>query len=111
MAGPLRPRPPPPPGASAADGGPSPPPGRATLLLYLNDVQAGGATRFNRLGLDVAPRRGDALLFFPADARGAFDERLEHEGTEGEGSADKHVCRIWKHIANVPPPLGLGAAE
>ena len=86
-------------------------------MLYLNDVQAGGATRFNRLEddqgaiLSVAPRMGDALLFFPADARGAFDERLEHEGTEVEGSADKHVCRIWKHIANVPPPLGLGAAE
>ena len=85
--------------------------------MYLNDVQAGGATRFNRLEddhgaiLSVAPRMGDALLFFPADARGAFDERLEHEGAEVEGSADKHVCRIWKHIANVPPPLGLGAAE
>ena len=72
----------------------------ATLILYLNDVEKGGRTRFGKLsssartgGVDnnrsedrddphllVSPKRGDALLFFPADKYGKFDERLEHEG-------------------------------
>lgn len=44
----------------------------ATLLLYLNDVDNGGNTRFGRLmvendeALVVKPKMGDALLFFPA---------------------------------------------
>ena len=72
----------------------------ATLIVYLNDVENGGRTRFGKLltskstmanhragekdesepHLHVAPKRGDALLFFPADKYGKFDERLEHEG-------------------------------
>ena len=77
----------------------------ATLIVYLNDVENGGRTRFgkllssksshNRQGqgdildgdkdkndpyLSVTPKRGDALLFFPSDKYGKFDERLEHEG-------------------------------
>jgi 2OG-Fe(II) oxygenase superfamily len=75
----------------------------ATLIVYLNDVENGGRTRFGKLlsnksilhsiqnnsDLDeskndpylfVTPKRGDALLFFPADKYGKFDERLEHEG-------------------------------
>ncbi len=47
----------------------------ATLLVYLNDVAAGGATRFERLGVTVAPRAGRALLFFPAFADGSPDAR------------------------------------
>jgi len=69
----------------------------ATLIVYLNDVENGGRTRFGKLlssasttkqdsndkndpHLVVTPKRGDALLFFPADKYGKFDERLEHEG-------------------------------
>jgi collagen type III alpha len=47
----------------------------ATLLVYLNDVPAGGATRFEHLGLAVSPRQGMALLFFPAFADGRPDSR------------------------------------
>ena len=32
--------------------------------------------------LEVNPRKGQALLFFPANAVGDFDDRLEHEGCE-----------------------------
>lgn len=48
---------------------------RATLLVYLNDVAAGGATRFEQLGFAVQPRAGNALLFFPAFADGSPDAR------------------------------------
>ena len=79
----------------------------ATLLVYLNDVQegSGGATRFGRLDLDVAPKKGQCLVFFPATADGRFDERVEHEGTET--TEEKWICRIWRHAETVRPPFGL----
>lgn len=82
----------------------------ATLLLYLTDPaegETGGQTRFGRLGIDVSPSAGDALLFFPADADGHFDDRVEHEGVAPVAGA-KAVCRIWRHLHFVPAPVGLG---
>ena len=86
----------------------------ATLLVYLNDVPQGGLTRFGRLvkgasPLTVQPKAGDALLFFPADAAGRFDERTEHEGCPAVDI--KWIARIWRHEALVPPPFGLDAPE
>mmetsp|Transcript_8762 Transcript_8762/g.13083 ORF Transcript_8762/g.13083 Transcript_8762/m.13083 type:complete len:352 (-) Transcript_8762:92-1147(-) len=77
----------------------------ATLLLYLNDVENGGNTRFGLLDLTVKPKMGDALLFFPADADGLFDDRLEHEGCTAVDT--KWIARIWRHIDRVQPPFGL----
>ena len=91
----------------------------ATLIVYLNDVEKGGLTRFGKLSatspegdessrqtsLTVKPRRGDALLFFPADASGVFDERTEHEGCPAVD--EKWIARIWMHSDRVPPPYGL----
>jgi len=91
----------------------------ATLIVYLNDVQAGGLTRFGKLTstssykqidrsedkLCIRPKRGDALLFFPADARGVFDELTEHEGCPAVD--EKFIARIWRHQNRVPPPFGL----
>ncbi|KAJ1440835.1 hypothetical protein B484DRAFT_391097, partial [Ochromonadaceae sp. CCMP2298] len=53
----------------------------ATLIVYLND---GGPDE---------PKLGDALLFFPADRDGNFDERLEHEGCPALD--EKWIARIW----------------
>lgn len=94
----------------------------ATLIVYLNDVKEGGLTRFGRLPagtvqhsnrvnpederfLTVKPKRGDALLFFPSDQFGEFDERVEHEGCEAMD--EKWIARIWRHIDRVPPPYGM----
>lgn len=91
----------------------------ATLLVYLNDVEEGGLTRFGKLfpnsdrrmvdeserNLALKPRCGDALLFFPADANGVFDERTEHEGCAAVD--EKWIARIWRHSYRVPPPFGL----
>jgi hypothetical protein len=66
-----------------------------SVLVYLNDVARGGATKFGKLGVQIAPRRGDACVFFPATADGAFDDRLEHEGEVcGE---EKWIGRVWVH--------------
>lgn len=90
----------------------------ATLIVYLNDVANGGTTRFPKLpaadheqqmkgerNLNIKPRKGDALLFFPADMNGIFDERTEHEGCPAVDS--KWIARIWRHADRVPPPFGL----
>ena len=78
----------------------------STLIVYLNDVTEGGMTRFGKLPIDdIVPRRGDALLFFPADSDGNFDERTEHEGRPAVDA--KWIARIWRHAARVPPPFGL----
>ena len=89
----------------------------ATLLVYLNDVENGGLTRFGKLpalanskegdevNLTVKPKIGDALLFFPADASGRFDEKTEHEGCPAVD--EKWIARIWRHKLRVPPPFGL----
>jgi len=90
----------------------------ATLIVYLNDVEKGGRTRFGKLPalnptpdephLTVVPKMGDALLFFPADAAGRFDERTEHEGCDAVD--EKYIARIWRHKSRVPPPFGLSTA-
>ncbi|XP_037572347.1 prolyl 4-hydroxylase subunit alpha-1 [Dermacentor silvarum] len=36
----------------------------ATMLMYLTDVEAGGATAFVKLGIAVKPRIGDALFWY-----------------------------------------------
>jgi hypothetical protein len=96
----------------------------STLIVYLNDVPNGGTTRFPKLPpaattgiererhqvrgtdcLEIIPRKGDALLFFPADECGNFDERTEHEGRPAVDG--KWIARIWRHANRVPPPFGL----
>mmetsp|Transcript_764 Transcript_764/g.1606 ORF Transcript_764/g.1606 Transcript_764/m.1606 type:complete len:386 (-) Transcript_764:1208-2365(-) len=101
----------------------------ATLLVYLNDVEKGGLTRFGKLSSSVAighsdtdpmnsdadnklviqPKRGDALLFFPADRNGQFDPRTEHEGMPAID--EKWIARIWKHQRRVPAPFGLSESS
>lgn len=79
----------------------------ATVLVYLNDVDNGGQTVFGRLDgqLGVAPRRGRALVFFPANAAGDFDDRVEHEGAEALD--EKWIVRVWVHENEVKKPYGL----
>ena len=79
----------------------------ATLLVYLNDVgeNNGGATVFRDLGKDgdylrVQPKKGSALLFFPA-AGGIsgtpFDVRTLHAGEAMSKDADtsKWIAQLW----------------
>mmetsp|Transcript_57069 Transcript_57069/g.68642 ORF Transcript_57069/g.68642 Transcript_57069/m.68642 type:complete len:366 (+) Transcript_57069:90-1187(+) len=89
----------------------------ATLIVYLNDVDKGGLTRFGKLpatnttsdprekNLTVKPKKGEALLFFPADRNSRFDEMMEHEGCPADD--EKWIARIWRHTSRVPQPFGL----
>ena len=72
-----------------------------TVLIYLNDVATGGATYFNTLELRVKPKKGSALIFFPAKMDNTIDERYLH--TAEDASDTKWVSQIWlrnKQYAN-----------
>ena len=74
----------------------------ATLLVYLNDVGTGGGTVFRDLCdgntgemLTMKPKRGSALLFFPAYRDGRPDDRTLHKG-EIAGD-EKWIIQMWTH--------------
>jgi prolyl 4-hydroxylase len=66
----------------------------ATLILYLNDVAAGGATSFPAAGLTVGPKRGNALYFRNVDAHGVPDQRSLHAGDPVRQGV-KFVANKW----------------
>jgi prolyl 4-hydroxylase len=66
----------------------------ATLVMYLNDVEAGGSTVFPTLGLDVLPRRGSAVYFAYTDAHGETDPRTLHGGSPVV-AGEKWVATKW----------------
>ena len=64
-----------------------------TVLVYLNDVPRGGQTYFPSLSLSVAPRKGSALVFFPATVDGHLDPRALHAALPAVDV--KYVSQIW----------------
>lgn len=80
-----------------------------TCILYLNDVDEGGATYFDQLDLRVQPKAGQACVFFPADATTLRpDPRTTHAS---EPAVDeKWICQTWERENVVPPPSGLDVA-
>ena len=66
----------------------------ATLIMYLNDVRAGGATFFPNLGIGIHPKKGSALYFENATTDGIVDPRTLHGGApvlDGE----KWIATKW----------------
>jgi prolyl 4-hydroxylase len=58
-----------------------------TMIIYLNDVTAGGETVFPEVGLSVSPRKGNAVYFEYANTRNQVDCKSLHAGApvaEGE---------------------------
>lgn len=51
-----------------------------TFILYLCDVEQGGGTSFPGLGLEVQPKKGNAIYFANTDAYGAPDRKTLHAG-------------------------------
>ncbi|MBB1473796.1 2OG-Fe(II) oxygenase [Luteimonas sp. MC1782] len=52
----------------------------ASLVIYLNDVEAGGETVFPDVGLSVAPAKGSAVYFAYTDAQSRCDPLSFHAG-------------------------------
>jgi prolyl 4-hydroxylase len=65
-----------------------------TLIMYLNDVQGGGSTVFPDIGLDVLPRRGNAVFFAYSDDEGRLDRRTLHGGSP-VGAGEKWIATKW----------------
>jgi hypothetical protein len=64
-----------------------------TVLVYLNDVTQGGHTAFPNLKLQVQPRQGMALVFFPATVNGGLDRQALHAALPAVDT--KYVSQIW----------------
>ncbi|WP_334189567.1 2OG-Fe(II) oxygenase [Noviherbaspirillum sp.] len=63
-----------------------------TFVVYLSDVEQGGGTAFPGLGLEVQPRKGNAVFFANTNAFGEPDKQTLHAGSP--------VVRGVKFIAN-----------
>ena len=83
-----------------------------TLLLYLNDVEAGGGTSFPDLaggGIEVQPRRGRAVLWpsvLDDDPR-MRDIRTMHEALPVE-KGQKFAANAWLHLYDFKTPHDKG---
>jgi hypothetical protein len=71
-----------------------------TCLIYLNDVARGGCTRFNRIGLELRPRKGTAAIFFPSFVDGGSDRQTLHEACPAIDR--KYVCQLWVRQRELP---------
>lgn len=66
----------------------------STLIMYLNDVEAGGETVFPKLQLSVVPKKGSAVYFEYCNSLGQVDSQTLHGGlpvTAGE----KWIATKW----------------
>ncbi len=65
-----------------------------TVIMYLNDVLAGGTTIFPKINLNVFPKKGSALYFSYFNSSGQIDPATLHGGSpviEGE----KWIATKW----------------
>ena len=68
-----------------------------TVFCYLNNVESGGETRFPCVGLDIKPRKGMAVVHFPATLELREDIRTEHEGLAAFDEKWLMTAWVWKH--------------
>jgi prolyl 4-hydroxylase len=67
----------------------------ATFLVYLNDCPS-GITSFPHHGINVVPRVGNALLFFPSAIDGTTDKSLLHAAKPvAKADKEKWVVQVW----------------
>jgi prolyl 4-hydroxylase len=80
----------------------------ATLIMYLNDVESGGSTVFPQIGLDVLPRRGNAVFFAYGDEQGNLDTRTLHGGS-AVSAGEKWIATKWFRQRAYAAPSGQQA--
>ena len=66
----------------------------ASLVMYLNDVEAGGGTVFPELNLTVMPRKGAAVYFEYCNSLGQLDPLTLHGGLPVLGG-EKWIATKW----------------
>jgi prolyl 4-hydroxylase len=73
----------------------------STLIIYLNDVDAGGDTIFPPLGLAIRPKKGSAVYFEYVNQEGEIDPHTLHGGapvTHGEKWIATKWMRAGKYV-------------
>lgn len=65
-----------------------------TVICYLNSVAEGGETSFRDLELNITPKKGKALVFFPSFKDGLMDDRLIHSGL-APLLESKYIVQLW----------------
>lgn len=65
-----------------------------TAMAYLNEPERGGATKFDRLGVKIAPERGLLLAWNNMDVNGAPNEWTMHQGTPVHAGT-KYIITKW----------------
>ena len=66
-----------------------------TVLIYLNDVEEGGETRFPKLGRSVKPRKGKAVIFNHVSLEtNQIIPEAEHGG-DPVLNGDKWIANKW----------------
>lgn len=85
-----------------------------TVLLYLNDVEEGGATRFNELTegaepIDIYPKRGSALIWPSSLDEDILesDLRTDHEALPVIKGM-KYAANAWLHLRDEKNIEGIG---
>lgn len=66
----------------------------ATFIMYLNDVEAGGATVFPSVGIETKPAKGNAVYFEYMNDDGSLDARTLHAGAP-VGAGEKWIATKW----------------
>ncbi|ESO12774.1 hypothetical protein HELRODRAFT_184843 [Helobdella robusta] len=69
----------------------------ATVIFYISDVEAGGATVFNELGVRLTPKKRACAIWYNLLKNGEGDYRTRHAGCPVL-SGTKWVCNKWFHI-------------
>jgi prolyl 4-hydroxylase len=75
----------------------------ASLVMYLNDVEAGGSTVFPDIGLDVLPRKGNAVFFSYANPAGDLDKLSLHGGSPVT-AGEKWIATKWLRLGDYTGP-------
>jgi prolyl 4-hydroxylase len=68
-----------------------------TVLMYLKEPKSGGGTFFRRLNLEIQPKRGSAVIFFPGFMNGELDLDALHAGLPPVGTKCD-TGSAWPHM-------------
>ncbi|WP_077620310.1 2OG-Fe(II) oxygenase [Bacillus sinesaloumensis] len=72
----------------------------ATLLIYLNNVPAGGQTVFPKAGVSIVPTKGSAVYFHYGNSKGEVD-RLSLHSSIPVSEGEKWVATKWIRQDNI----------
>lgn len=75
-----------------------------TAMAYLNAPEAGGATRFPYIGLEVEPRRGLLLVWNNMIADGSPNNWTMHQGCDVEAGSKYIITKWYRERAFVLSP-------